>query len=237
MKLLDLYCGAGLAAIGYEQAGWEITGIDISRQPNYPYRFIQKDALKALRDKRFLRKFDAVHASPPCQAYSSSTYRFRRSGTEYADLVEVTRGLLEKTGLPYIIENVPLSPIRPDLRLSGSMFGLTEIIRERWFELGNWFCLQPPPVGKPSEFVTIMGTASYRKAKHLPHGWKPSFAKSSVRKTWLVAMGLPEDAPFKSREISQGIPPAYTKFIGENLMRFLQKRNSPTVPATVQIEK
>ncbi|MBC7130547.1 DNA cytosine methyltransferase, partial [Candidatus Bathyarchaeota archaeon] len=101
-KLLDLYCGAGGAAAGYAKAGFDVTGVDIKPQPNYPYKFIQADALGVLKNRDFINEFDVIHASPPCQAYSKAKglSEARNNGKygEHPDLIALTRELLIKTG-------------------------------------------------------------------------------------------------------------------------------------------
>ena len=136
-KLLDLYSGAGLAAIGYQQAGFHVTGVDIETKSCYAGNtFIQADALQILMDVKFCQQFDAIHASPPCQKYSQSTAMFRLAGKQYGDYIPQTRFLLNNIGKPYIIENVPTAPVRPDIVLHGWMFGLN-VMRKRHFELGG----------------------------------------------------------------------------------------------------
>ena len=125
--LLDLYCGAGGAAEGYHDAGFEVVGVDIRPQPNFPYTFIEGDALEALSvllagqgiSGYLLSDFDAVHASPPCQAHSDLQ---KQSKIEYADLIPQTRELLKLTGLPYVIENVEGAPLVDPIVLCGTMF-------------------------------------------------------------------------------------------------------------------
>lgn len=220
-RVLDLFCGAGLAAIGYHLAGCEVVGVDINPQPRYPFRFIEANALSIL-DKdyhNFLRSsFDFVHASPPCQQFSVSTAQYRAAGKKYPDLIADTRALLDELGLPYCIENVPNAPIRPDIRLRGDMFGLP-VWKIRHFELGGWWSMQhsfPTKKGSQREgdFICIYGKGGYRKHSCQPVGWRPKFDQGSVAKTWAFAMGIPSGfGPFKDTEISLGIPPAYTKHI------------------------
>jgi DNA (cytosine-5)-methyltransferase 1 len=244
MKILDVFCGAGLAAIGYHQAGFSTTGVDIEGKSTYTgEEFIQADALEVLADLDYCRQFDAIHASPPCQRYSQSTAMFRKNGKEYPDLVEPTRVALEKIGLPYVIENVPTAPIRPDIVLHGWMFGLN-VMRKRHFELGNWWMMQPgvpKRVGsvKEGDFITIIGKQGYRKYKGQPKGWRPKFDQGSGLKTWHYAMGIPPEYKFKDVEISEGIPPAYTKYIGEHLKDFLihQAKATNQPRAAVQIQQ
>jgi C-5 cytosine-specific DNA methylase len=132
VRLLDLFAGAGGAARGYQLAGFHVTGIDINPQPRYAGdEFIQGDALEYLATAD-LSGFDAIHASPPCQAYANVT-AWRGQQSDHPDLVAATRDALNATGLPWVIENVPEAPIRPDLLLCGSQFGL-RVRRHRAFE-------------------------------------------------------------------------------------------------------
>src|SRR5690349_11385406 len=108
LRLLDLYCCAGGASFGYENAGFDVVGVDIAPQPKYKGEFIQDDAISYLLNN--WQNFDAVHASPPCQAYSTSSMQFRLKGKTYPDLISPVREAILATGLPYIIENVPGSP-------------------------------------------------------------------------------------------------------------------------------
>ena len=227
MKLLDLYSGAGIAAIGYKQAGFHVTGIDIEKKSCYAGDiFLQANALDVLADTAFCSQFDAIHSSPPCQKYSRSTAPQRARGKEYADLIAPTRILLEKIGLPYVIENVPTAPIRPDIKLMGHMFGL-RVIRKRHFELGNWFMMQPSiPLlrgsVKAGDYCTIIGKAGYKKDTKLPNDWRPCFDQGTIIKTWTFAMGIPSEYKFKDVEISESFPPAYSKYIGEELINYIK---------------
>ena len=207
MRLLDLFCGAGGAAMGYSQAGFtDIVGVDIIPQPNYPFTFIQGDALAPPVE---LDGFDLIHASPPCQAYVRSGM-VAKDGRHLA-LVDPVRKMLEESGRPWVIENVPGSPLRIDLILCGSMFGL-DVRRHRWFEslppLNPW----TPPCDHSRPITGVYGH---------PHGkggaWrngKRSMLPSDLP-TWSAAMGIEW---MKASELSQAIPPAYTKFIGEQFL-------------------
>jgi DNA (cytosine-5)-methyltransferase 1 len=137
-RLLDLFCGAGGAAMGYSRAGFEVVGVDIEPQRRYPFEFIKGDAIVGLEsllarglDHYLLCDFDAIHASPPCQAYGS--LRALNPTKDYPRLIEPTRELLVAIGLPYVIENVPGAPLIDPVRLCGSMVGLP-IRRHRLFE-------------------------------------------------------------------------------------------------------
>lgn len=205
-KLLDLFCGAGGAAMGYYRAGFEVVGVDIKPQKHYPFHFILDDALTFL-DEADLSGFTAIHASPPCQAYSSSTRALRNSGKLYPNLVDPTRYRLLNSRKLYVIENVPGAPIRADYRLCGCQVGLN-LRRERWFETSwegfGWSAshVHSGPV------VSVVGHASpssVRKAL----GYNPSL------RDWQKAMGI----DWMNRdELSQAIPPAYTEYIGKQLL-------------------
>ena len=211
-KILDLFCGAGGAGEGYHQAGFDVVGVDIKPMPNYPFTFVQGDALAYLAEHG--HEYDAIHASPPCQASSALTKGTNR-GKRYVNLIPATRELLSTFDVPTVIENVQGSDLRRDLTLCGEMFGLG-VIRHRYFEL-NFPAVQPA-------HVTHRGrVAGYR------HGaWfdGPYFAvygdgggKGSVEQ-WQHAMGITWTSVRK--EIAEAIPPAYTAFIGTQLMTHLQ---------------
>lgn len=145
LKLLDLFCCAGGAGEGYRRAGFDVTGVDIAPQKNNPHRFIQADALEYLREHG--RDFDAIHASPPCQAFSTITpKRFRNN---HPDLIAPVRELLKSIDKPYVIENVGgarMKLVNPFM-LCGTMFGLrtpcgAELQRHRYFE-ASWFVITP----------------------------------------------------------------------------------------------
>ena len=147
-RLLDLFCGAGGAAMGYHRAGFDVVGVDNRPQPHYPFEFHQGDALVALDElTRGMPKgllgvpFDAVHASPPCQRYSAAA-EIHDSSEQHPDLIEPTRHLLQAIGRPYVIENVERSPLSTSLMLCGSMFDLG-VRRHRWFE-SNQLDARPP---------------------------------------------------------------------------------------------
>lgn len=207
-RLLDLFCCGGGAGMGYAQAGFEVVGVDIEHQPHYPFEFHQADALAYLAEHG--HEFDAIHASPPCQAYSAATTLQRAAGTDYPDLLAPTRDALDALGLPYVIENVPRSPMRPDLRLCGCFFGLP-LRRERWFEL-NWSpAVLLPDHEHSAEFLTVVG-----------HGQQTFEFRRLGRRVSVderrAAMGIDW---LPSTKLSQAIPPAYTKLIGLELLHEL----------------
>jgi DNA (cytosine-5)-methyltransferase 1 len=127
VRLLDLFCGAGGAAVGYHRAGFEVIGVDIEAQPRYPFEFHRGDAMTFPLDG-----FDAVHASPPCQHYANVT-AWRGRPDDHPDLIGATRERLSAAGGPWIMKNVPEAPVRPDFLLCGSQFGLN-VRRHRSFE-------------------------------------------------------------------------------------------------------
>ena len=145
-RLLDLFCGAGGCAAGYVRAGFEAHGVDLADQPRYllsgASSFTRADALEYVQAHG--RGYDAIHASPPCQAYSKAT-AWRGDRSRHPDLIAITRELLEATGRPWAIENVPCAArhMRSPVLLCGTMFGL-RVRRHRLFELSAGFLLTPP---------------------------------------------------------------------------------------------
>ena len=207
MKLLDLFCCAGGAAMGYYRAGFtDITGIDIRHQPRYPFKFIQADALEYLAAHG--HEYDVIHASPPCQAYSVCS-AFPWVG-EYPQLIEPVRELLKATGKPYIIENVPGAPLQEPIMLCGTMFDL-KMFRHRLFET-SFFMLSIPHakhterVGK-NGFVCMAGHGDAGRGR-IPADHRSVAAwKRAARIDWMTR-----------DELAEAIPPAYTQWIGERLL-------------------
>lgn len=203
MRLLDLFCGAGGAAAGYYRAGFlDITGIDIKPQPHYPYKFIQGDALEYLAQHG--GEYDFIHASPPCQRYSECTpVQYRKN---HPDLIEPTRKLLQRTGMPYVIENVEGARflLHNPVMLCGSMFGL-KIWRHRYFEISFDLGALTPPCNHGFEPVLISGTTR-RKAER---GGRFEYAVEQRR----AAAGIDW---MTGRELDDAIPPVYTEFIGRS---------------------
>lgn len=209
-RILDLFSGAGGCSVGYHRAGFDVVGIDIKPQPNYPYEFIQADALEYVASHG--GEFDAIHASPPCQAFSVATL-FHGRTDKHVDLIEPTRGALMAAGVPWVIENVPGAPIRKDVLLCGEMFGLG-VHRHRYFETHGFFVMQPRHTrhhlrGAETNSAQPEGTARL-VAGH--------FADLPGAR---VAMGI----DWMSRgELAQAIPPAYTSFVGGWLMQAVTAR-------------
>jgi DNA (cytosine-5)-methyltransferase 1 len=216
-RLLDLFCKAGGCTKGYQRAGFHVVGVDIDAQPNYcGDEFVQADALEVLAEFEWGYPhqwkdwhFDAIHASPPCQAYTKARDLM---GGEHSDLLGKTRDLLEKTGLPYVIENVKGAPLRNPQMLEGQMFGLNTH-RPRLFET-NWgyeapFLRPPPPrqakMGrrpKRGEAIQVVG-----------HFTDMPAAQEAMGIDWMTR-----------DELAQAIPPAYTQHIGKALMAHLRER-------------
>lgn len=200
-RCLDLYCKAGGAGKGYALAGYDVTGVDIEPQARYPFRFVLGDALEYVAVHG--REYDLIHASPPCQGYTSLQGRW---GREYPDLIAATRAALQATGKPYVIENVPGAPLENPIMLCGSMFDL-RVIRHRLFETSPvlWF-----PPGRCSHPRGAVGRQGHR-----------------AKGEWMTVTGHFSDVPKAQRamgidwmtqaELAQAIPPAYTKWLGEQI--------------------
>lgn len=218
MRLLDLFCGAGGCTKGYQLAGFHVTGVDLHPQPNYcGDEFHQHDALNWLDDLLVSNErwgFDAIHASPPCQAYSSVTGDEHRD--KHPDLVAPTRELLEKTGLPYVIENVVGAPLLNPVTLCGSSFGLP-LVRHRLFETNFPVMALPCAHGQLEARFDIYEHGKWRKSI------TPAIYGSGGRKAvehWPEALGI----DWMTRdEMALAIPPAYTEHIGTYLMEYLNR--------------
>lgn len=196
--LIDLFCCAGGASVGYDRAGFEVIGVDIEPQPHYPFQFILADALTF-----DLCGADAVAASPPCQRYSNAQ---RIRDREHPDLIPSLRDKLRASGLPYVIENVVGAPLIDPIELCGAMFGL-RVYRHRLFECS--FPIVTPahpehvaPLRKmgrapnPDEFMHVVGNFSGAKQ-----------AREAMGIDW-----MPRD------KLREAIPPAYTEYVGRSLM-------------------
>ncbi len=216
MRLLDLFCGAGGAAVGYHRAGFEVVGVDHLPQKHYPFEFILADALEYVRDHG--REYDAIHASPPCQAWSA--LRHLRPENEYPDLVGATRELLcASGGIPYVIENVPKAPLRFTITLCGSAFGL-RVRRHRRFESNV------PLLGRLCDHrwqghpIDVSGTGGRRITRRLgDHGGNTNKPLNLAQAREAMGIGW-----MGRYELSQAIPPAYTEWIGRQLMKVLTCR-------------
>lgn len=212
MRLLDLFCGAGGASTGYHRAGFNVVGVDARPQPRYPFEFVQADAMTYPLDG-----FDAVHASPPCQDHSPLRSVAGEHGTGW--MLAAIRERLRASGLPFVLENVEAADMPGALVLCGTEFGLAAggrwLRRHRRFEsnvflLGAGGCQCPktmPPTGVYGEL-----SRNDRAVRHSKRGdvmWRAGVAtaRDLLDCHWM-------DGP----ELSQAIPPAYTEFIGVQLM-------------------
>lgn len=209
-RLLDLYCGQHGAGYGYHLAGFDVTGVDIRPMRHHPpgVTFVHGDALEYLAEHG--SEFDAVHASPPCRAY---TYARFGAPVQYRHprLIEPTRAALQELGKPYVMENVPGAPLIDPVMLCGLMFGL-KTYRHRLFETGGGFRFSMPPhpvhearsarMGRPpgeGELHSLVGNFSGLEA-----------AREVMGMPWANQDG-----------IRQAVPPAYTEFIGQLLLASL----------------
>jgi len=208
MKLLDLYCGVGGASAGYHKAGFTVTGIDLKHGRRYPYTYIRGDVLLYLQDLDFLRSFDIIHASPPCQTHSITQHLRNAQGksTNKLDLIPQTRSALIASGKPYVIENVPGSPLINPIQLCGSSFGL-QVRRHRLFEsnmkLTGSVCNHKAQ-GRP---VGVYGSLN----DQIPKGGKTATTIDEGRD----AMGMPWAI---WTELVEAIPPAYSEYIGKQII-------------------
>jgi len=213
MKLLDLFCGAGGASMGYHLAGFEVVGVDINPQKRYPFEFHQADAMSFP-----LEGFDAIHASPPCQAYSQ--LKGLTTG-DFQKLINSIRDRIIASGVPfYIIENVAGAKdvlINP-IRLCGSSFGLG-VWRHRFFEI-SWGELKPPVCqhDRCPLPLDVTGTGGPQKTARIKPGGGLSRKPKSMKQA-SAAMGIEW---MTRKEIVESIPPAYTKWIGLQLIEMLR---------------
>ena len=214
-RLLDLFCCAGGAGIGYSRAGFEVVGVDLMPQPRYPLPFIRSDALKL--DQKFIGMFDAVHASPPCQSYSDLAKR-NRNGDEWPRLIEPVREMLIRSGLPYVIENVDNAPLLDPIVLCGTMFPGLRVLRHRLFEAN--FDIPQPSHGKHPKVHTFDRRKShFGKTDERTDFVQVTGGGNCTRAAARNAMGI--DWMTKA-EINESIPPAYAEYVGGFLMRHLE---------------
>jgi DNA (cytosine-5)-methyltransferase 1 len=225
-RLLDLFCCAGGASVGYHRAGFEVVGVDLDgrHRRRYPFEFHQGDALEYVRAHG--HEFAAIAASPPCQAYTAANRANRAAGKNpHPDLVAPTRVALAATGRPYIIENVEGAPLLHPLLLCGTEFGLEavdtdgtplELRRHRVFEsnvylYGAGGCQHKPVTGHQVGGVYGGGSATITRARTIRHGgYTPA--------TPVRAALLGVDWTMTQYELSQAIPPAYTEHLGRQLL-------------------
>lgn len=199
--------------MGYHRAGFEVVGVDIEPQPHYPFLFQQDDAMSILSEidpSMLAEQFDAIHASPPCQAFTAYRRKGHGVGDGYPDLISEVRDRLKATGLPYVIENVPGAPMEMPARLCGSAFGL-DIRRHRLFESNFLFMFD--------------GCQHYWQTPRFPQATNRTNLRRTVEVgVWRIplevqkrAMGVDWDVT--REELSEMVPPAYTEHIGRQLLQ------------------
>lgn len=218
-KLLDLFCCAGGAGVGYHRAGFDVEGVDIVARPNYPFPMHRGDALEQLTSliaSGDIEQYAFVHASPPCQDKCSLTVGTNRSqgwGGEHVDLVAPTRDLLERSGRPYLIEQPNgRAQIRKDLTLCGEMFGLG-VIRHRNFELGGW------AVERPAHRAHRGRVRGWRHGVYYDGPYVAAYGNGGGKPTMpelQQAMGITWTDV--REELTEAIPPAYGRWIGDQFL-------------------
>lgn len=227
MLALDLFAGAGLVADGLREAGCTVVGVDNVRQPNYPGAFLLHDALTL--DPRFIAMFDFIWASPPCLRDTVMKHAPGAKGDDHEDLITPTRAMLRRSGKPYVMENVETAPLLSPTILCASMFDLGvdvagqryHLQRHRKFET-NWplrapcGCLHRKPV------VGVYGAHARVRAASAGGRGTADFVGQSHRDVMGKAMGIPADRTVTCAEISQGIPPSYSKYVALQLMQHLK---------------
>lgn len=237
MLVLDLFCCAGGASEGYVRAGYDVVGVDIDPQPNYPWPFIQMDALQFMAYLTVgctfstagfngdyvcfnIHQIDFIHASPPCQLFTmyNNVKSIKKSTEEkYLNLIPQTRAVLQRSGKPYVIENVPKSPLNDPIRLCGTSFGIP-VRRHRLFELGQW-SMEAPPC-KHGDFTERRFPGSSNR----PNGRTVCNVGE-----YRVPLGVQKECMTIDRkvtlhELSEMVPPPYTEYIGRQYEAF--KRTS-----------
>lgn len=215
-RLLDLFCGAGGAAVGYHRAGFDVVGVDIKPQPRFPFEFHQADALEYLDPWAGLyATFEVIHASPPCQGFSD--LRSMYNAKAHPDLLAPTRTRLLATGLPYVIENVEGAPMSNYIVLCGTMFGLgwqdAELRRHRCFELSHVPLMVSQCQHRRRRVIGVYGGHGRdRRRKVNTQDYPTSARREAMGIDWMT-----------SAELSQSIPPAYTEWIGRQLLASLER--------------
>lgn len=228
-RLLDLFCGAGGASVGYARAGFEVVGVDIRPQPHYPYSFEQGDVFSLVsRNSPWFRSFDAIHASPPCQAFTQMSARWRGKGTKadtHPNLIPETRDLLERSRVPWVMENVigATGHLHNPLTLHGGQFGLG-VYRPRLFE-SSALLLSPGKFPKPPFPIGVYGTkpdghTTYRYRNNGNMKGKSLIRTAKSVEEAQAVMGI--DWMPEWDELRESIPPAYTEWIGRQLIQALE---------------
>ena len=212
MRLLDLFSGAGGAAVGYHRAGFEVVGVDINMQKHYPFEFHQANAFEFLEQHG--HEFDVIHASPPCQAFTD--LKKMHNAKSHTDLLTPMRAALQQLGKPYIIENVEGAPMHRYIVLCGTMFSLgteeAELRRHRRFEVSPYIApVEPCRHGIKSRVIGVYGGHGRDRRRTVN---TQDFSTEQRRE----AMGIDW---MNGQELSQAIPPKYTQWIGQRLLEAL----------------
>src|SRR5574337_197100 len=209
LRALDLFCGAGGAAKGLQRAGFEVIGVDINPQPRYcGQAFVQEHALSYL-DNCNPALYDFVWASPPCQHYTQMLNHGLTPRTKHPDLIAKTRTLLERYGIPWVIENVAGAPLNAPVMLCGEMFKL-RVIRHRFFESCLKLRVPKHPAHDPRGAIRKQGDGGY---------YYRVYGHETGKAEWGSAMGIDW---MKSPELAQAIPPAYSEYIVRQFLETLR---------------
>jgi DNA (cytosine-5)-methyltransferase 1 len=231
-RLLDLFCKAGGASMGYHRAGFDVTGVDHEEQPRYPFPFVLADALEYVREHG--REYDVIHASPPCQRYSQAS-RITGNPERHPDLVEPVRQALAASGRLWVIENVPGAPLYFSALVCGLALGCG-VKRHRLFESNVFLFGTTCPPGHRGDFISVFGPGSAQRVGG--KGWVSVHgggapAKADRRRradAELARRALGIDWMTRD-ELSQAIPPPYTEFIGKQLFA-ASEEDTTRAPAT-----
>ncbi len=209
-RALDLFCSAGGASVGLRRAGFDVMGVDIKKQPRYPYRFIRADAFDLpVR----LQDFDFIWASPHCQPFTA--LRTREDMSAYPNQIPAVRAMLEAAGVPFVIENVVGAPLRADLMLCANAFGL-RCYRHRIFECSF-------PVAQPDHppHRSRVNRRGENRMAHWRSGGHITITGDVGSYVGPEAMGIDW---MTGNELSQAIPPAYSEYIGKQAIQFIRQR-------------
>lgn len=229
-KLLDLFAGGGGAAKGYHDAGFEVTGVDIVDRPNYPYEFIKADAMEIMKNVDFLRQYDIVHASCPCQAYSRLKYlsgNVEKWESEHVDLIGATRDLLNKAGVLFVLENVQGAPLINPITLYGSQFPNMYTQRPRLFESN--IPLREPDAPVVRHKTLKLGEGPAEDGYITVAGKRPPKGMNEIQAKLYYGFALGGIDWMTLEELTQAIPPSYTFFIGKQLIDYLNTQRITNV--------